>query len=778
MDASDALSTLNMVYGIVKKVKENQTELLHLSNRIKHAILSLEDLKRRNVIRDTVYTDAISGIFHMILCMEGLAQRLSKRSLIDRTWNKAEITLEINRINEDLKSFLSVYMIEALDVVQSTSNEHFEILSAELQGISAKLVQLDNHLSPQGGDSTAGMVTQYQLQELGSFPPTRNPNHIIFQPLSIMGLPVPEKSGFISDTGTLHTMLEPTQITILINGLTTREGHHQCSIFLNLEPEASYKNVLKRITEAGYMCPDSLIEEDELQITVVDGASNYDATLFGGLQISRSEPLRWWYNNYSQYHGTTPVPVEEKTVDSLTLGTLNRICIGGVHIQFHRTLRVSDSSEKNYFTPVIDQYPIIPSSSLEAFLPVGMHGKEGFIMPMFKKEALSVSFTNSRNCGAAIRIFVGGVNTLSGSVVNQASIDLPEMGQDYIFLSPGSTTQVDGVVTGSRIVRQFVAMALGAGDTVEEQVAGTTGGGLLFEITPQRPPGGNWLLPGGSERLDDLQTPQELGLLNGNKLLFKITDIEKLHVNREWTPGKYACRVSNYSALSAVYPDYRRHYRIGSAMFGFPPATLPNDLGMLQHSVYQPNYHYSSSNSQLHNQPMLLGNQPMLLGNQPMLLGNQPRLLGFAAGGLISQEIYRNSPSEPWSAAEPVPSHCPSHWIMGIGVGGQIYQHIPRDSSNNLQKYDDTHRQQLTVHIVSPELWEHITRSPVPLVPLTREIYLQHNMQWFPAYEDPYYKHKVSAIPNTLAGIKPLVQLKEQNSNAVWVQDAGAHSVF
>lgn len=86
MDASDALSTLNMVYGVVKKVvscymhaltvshsftawqvKENQTELLHLSNRIKHAILSLEDLKRRNVIRDTVYTDAMSGIFQFVL---------------------------------------------------------------------------------------------------------------------------------------------------------------------------------------------------------------------------------------------------------------------------------------------------------------------------------------------------------------------------------------------------------------------------------------------------------------------------------------------------------------------------------------------------------------------------------------------------------------------------------------------------------------------------------------------------------------------------------------
>jgi hypothetical protein len=48
-------------------VKENQTELLHLSNRIKHAILSLEDLKRRNVIRDTVYTDAMSGIFQFVL---------------------------------------------------------------------------------------------------------------------------------------------------------------------------------------------------------------------------------------------------------------------------------------------------------------------------------------------------------------------------------------------------------------------------------------------------------------------------------------------------------------------------------------------------------------------------------------------------------------------------------------------------------------------------------------------------------------------------------------
>jgi hypothetical protein len=50
-------------------------------------------------------------------------------------------------------------------------------------------------------------------------------------------------------------------------------------------------------------------------------------------------------------------------------------------------------------------------------------------------------------------------------------------------------------------------------------------------------------------------------------------------------------------------------------------------------------------------------------------------------------------------------------------------------------------------------------------------------MQWFPTYEDPHYQHKVSAIPNTLASIKPLVQLEEQNSNAV-MQDAGTHSVF
>lgn len=49
-------------FGPFKQVKENKSDLLRLSNRIRHVVSSLEDLRNRDVIRDTEYNDAMTVI--------------------------------------------------------------------------------------------------------------------------------------------------------------------------------------------------------------------------------------------------------------------------------------------------------------------------------------------------------------------------------------------------------------------------------------------------------------------------------------------------------------------------------------------------------------------------------------------------------------------------------------------------------------------------------------------------------------------------------------------
>lgn len=93
----------------------------------------------------------------------------------------------------------------------------------------------------------------------------------------------------------------------------------------------------------------------------------------------------------------------------------------------------------------------------------------------------------------AIKIFVGGVNAVSGEPAseNPATILrrlelLRTSGsvQDYV-VTP-EQYWLDGIATMNNLVRQFVAMPSGSGYSVEAQISGEDiVSGLQFEITPQ-----------------------------------------------------------------------------------------------------------------------------------------------------------------------------------------------------------------------------------------------------------------------------------------------------
>lgn len=96
----------------------------------------------------------------------------------------------------------------------------------------------------------------------------------------------------------------------------------------------------------------------------------------------------------------------------------------------------------------------------------------------------------------AIQIFVGGVNAVSGEptgdneAIMMRRLSLMEEKksiQDYV-VTP-KQLWLDGIATGNGRVRQFVAMPLGSGYSVEAQVTGRDlVGGLQFHVTPSTPP--------------------------------------------------------------------------------------------------------------------------------------------------------------------------------------------------------------------------------------------------------------------------------------------------
>lgn len=110
-----------------------------------------------------------------------------------------------------------------------------------------------------------------------------------------------------------------------------------------------------------------------------------------------------------------------------------------------------------------------------------------------EQEAMWIDFHSS--LPYALRIHVGGVNAISGEpIVEDANTRLRlrnklsqgKSVQDYVVLP--EQPWLDGIATAPGKVRQFVAMPIGGGYTVEAQLTGAEiKAGIRFEIVPAAP---------------------------------------------------------------------------------------------------------------------------------------------------------------------------------------------------------------------------------------------------------------------------------------------------
>lgn len=104
------------------------------------------------------------------------------------------------------------------------------------------------------------------------------------------------------------------------------------------------------------------------------------------------------------------------------------------------------------------------------------HG--GVMLPMYQAEALWVNFRGSYPC--AVRVATGKIDAVTGKELQPG---LERKPQNYLVIP--EQPWLDGYCVKKGIIRQFVAMPLGAGYTAEEQLTGEAEhGGLQLVVHP------------------------------------------------------------------------------------------------------------------------------------------------------------------------------------------------------------------------------------------------------------------------------------------------------
>jgi hypothetical protein len=155
-------------------------------------------------------------------------------------------------------------------------------------------------------------------------------------------------------------------------------------------------------------------------------------------------------------------------------------------VTFQRTLRIPDDGRDYPLPPGLGRLPVLNVADYPR-VPPEWRSRGGAFIPMYQREALWLGFHAAHWKPNAVKIAIGGFNPVSGDP------DAPRLRsdpQDYLVCP--TQPWLDGINTGAGSVRQFVAMPLGAGYSVEASLAGAeTRGGIqitVFEPKPGRFP--------------------------------------------------------------------------------------------------------------------------------------------------------------------------------------------------------------------------------------------------------------------------------------------------
>lgn len=157
-----------------------------------------------------------------------------------------------------------------------------------------------------------------------------------------------------------------------------------------------------------------------------------------------------------------------------------------LRVSFQRTLRIPDDGKSYPLPPGLGRFPVKCVDEHKDRIPAKWMEHGGLMIPMYQSEALWICFHAKQNYSRAsaypfaVRVAAGKVNAVSGAKWKKKLHE-----GDYLPVPP--QPWLDGFCVEKGKIRQFVAMPLGWGLSVEQQVTGKEEfGGLQIEVYPMK----------------------------------------------------------------------------------------------------------------------------------------------------------------------------------------------------------------------------------------------------------------------------------------------------
>jgi hypothetical protein len=168
-----------------------------------------------------------------------------------------------------------------------------------------------------------------------------------------------------------------------------------------------------------------------------------------------------------------PVQIQGDTV------AIGRHC----RVSFQRTLRIPDDGRAYPLPPGLGSFPLRRVEDYADRVPDSWRRQGGVFVPMYQREALWLNFEGAGWRPNAMKVGIGKVNAISGTPL---TMGMAPGKQDYVVVP--DQPWLDGIKNAAGQVRQFIAMPLGMGYTIEGQVTGKEEfGGIQIVVYDPKP---------------------------------------------------------------------------------------------------------------------------------------------------------------------------------------------------------------------------------------------------------------------------------------------------
>ena len=230
----------------------------------------------------------------------------------------------------------------------------------------------------------------------------------------------------------------------------------------------------------------------------------------------------------------------------------DRLVLGPISVGFERTLRIPESG-LHPLPPSLGQFPLRRVTDYPDSAPAEWLAHGGVMLPVYQREAMWLSF-NSAEPGA-LQVGVGKVCAVSGERWNDRLARDP---QNYVALP--AQPWLDGINAGDGFIRQFVAVPLGSGATVEGQITGEEvhGGVQLRAVGLTQPALRAWR---ARPRFDDMllcagPAPEgsAMGLGVGGRMRQEVyadnRSLSDYDEDRSWRVFVHLCSAAQWTAIT------------------------------------------------------------------------------------------------------------------------------------------------------------------------------------------------------------------------------------